>query len=134
MLEINQPNPFSSTLLRGETMVNIPPKGTVLGLNQIKELSDRGYDTYLVKVESTIDIIIIKHYGDGIGIIVIDPTTGDGIYTGCFRNIKELRSRVRHDDEYYYFTLMTPYEIRVRKNQLEEILRKIDDYFFKREQ
>ncbi len=111
--------------------MRIPEKGTVLSIIKVKELSERGYDTYLIKVESTIEIILVYHYGGGIGVVVIDYTSGDGLYAGAFRNICEMKMNVPHDNRHYYFTLLTPYEIRVNKQQLEDAIRKIAPHFFR---
>jgi len=107
-----------------------PVKGEVLRVKAIEELSGGGFDTYLVGVESTVDVILVVHYGGGVSLTVIDFTSSHGIYAGAFRNVCELRDRVKHDDKYYYFNVLTPSEVYIRKDQLEDVLRKIDKHFF----
>jgi len=107
-----------------------PEKGDILRVKVVEELSEAGFDTYIIRVESTVDIIAVSHYGGGIALTVLDITAGYGVYSRAFRNICELRRIVKHDDRYYYFPLLTPGEVWVRKDQLEEVLKKINKHFF----
>jgi len=102
--------------------MSILEKGTIKRIRKVKELSGAGYNTYLITVESTIDLVLIQHYGGGYGLCVIDYTDGDGIGCFAFRSLDELMRMVYWDGKYYYFKIMSGRDVRVNREQFNKVI------------
>ena len=104
-------------------------KGEIIG-SEVIGGREGCYTVYDITVESTINVILVDHKGDGIGMIVIDWTDGYGIGAFTFKDICELRRRIKRMGEDYLFPIRSGRNVKINAKQLEELLRQVQDRFF----